>query len=294
MTIGNLSVVIISVISIPYKITTMKKIVLSVFALLTATLANSQCPATTGNYEYSISHDARQIIIKARNTTGTIRSVYTNPAINGNFVGLVFGIKWSASSDIVLYKNSSEAPFNIIPSGGILDKGDFKFQSYGDDAEKLPLLSKDFMNGDWHVIATIPYTGTLSNGDRFELTECGFEETTNPYFAQMDTYGNYGQFAPNLVRNETAGANVSAANAVIVYPNPTMGDLFVDISSAVTTRATMRVMDMTGKTVKTISSDLSEGLNKITVNVSELVNGMYMLKVTDGKALNYASTFQKQ
>jgi hypothetical protein len=53
-------------------------------------------------------------------------------------------------------------------------------------------------------------------------------------------------------------------------------------------------MDMTGKTVKVIQSDLTEGLNKITVNVGELANGMYMLKVVDGKALNYAQTFNKQ
>jgi hypothetical protein len=272
----------------------MKKIMIAALALLSASTGFAQCPNTTGNYEYAISNDAKVITIKARNTTGTIRSSYVNPAIDGNFVGLVFGIKWSAKSDVVLYKNSSEAPFNIIPSGGILDKGEFKFQSFGDDAEKLPMLSKDFMNGDWHVIATIPYTGTMANGDKFELTECGFDETTNPYFAQMDKYGNYGQFAPNLVRNASEGANLAVANAVIVYPNPTMGDLFVDVSSSAATRATFRVMDMTGKTVKTIQSDLVEGLNKITVNVNELANGMYMLKVVDGKSLNYAQTFNKQ
>ena len=273
----------------------MKKIIAVALGVVCSLNAFSQCPNTTGNYEYSISNDARNIVIKCRNTTGTIRSSYVNPAIDGNFVGLVFGIKWSSkNSDVVLYKNSSEAPFNIIPSGTILEKGGFNYQSYGDAADQLPMLSKDFMNGDWHVIATIPYSGTLANGDKFELTECGFDETTNPYFAQMDKQGNYGQFAPNLVRNSGEGANLAVANAVIVYPNPTLGDLYVDVSSSTATRATFRVMDMTGKTVKTIQSDLVEGLNKITVNVGELANGMYMLKVVDGKALNYAQTFNKQ
>jgi len=272
----------------------MKKLIFTALSLLCTLNVFSQCPNTTGNYEYSVSNDAKNIIVKARNTTSAIRSSYVNPAINGNFVGLVFGIKWSAKSDVVLYKNSSEAPFNIIPSGGILEKNNFSFQSYGDAADNLPLLSKDFMNGEWHVIATIPYTGTLVNGDRFELTECGFDETTNPYFAQMDKNGNYGQFAPNLARNEGIFADPVSANAVIVYPNPTQGDLFVDVSSSTITHATFRVLDMTGKTVKTIQSDLVEGLNKVSVNVAELANGMYMLKVTDGKALNYAQSFNKQ
>lgn len=273
----------------------MKKIIAVALGLVFSLNAFSQCPNTTGNYEYSISNDADHIIIMCRNTTGTIRSSYVNPAIDGNFVGLVFGIKWqSKNSDVVLNRNTSETPFNIIPSGTILEKNGFNYQSYGDAADQLPMLSKDFMNGDWHVIATIPYSGTLVNGDKFELTECGFDETTNPYFAQMDKQGNYGQFAPNLVRNSSEGANLVVANAVIVYPNPTSGDLFVDVSSSSATRATFRVMDMTGKTVKTIQADLLEGLNKITVNVGELANGMYMLKVVDGKALNYAQTFNKQ
>jgi hypothetical protein len=272
----------------------MKKIIFATFALISSLNVFGQCPNTTGNYEYLISNDAKNITIKARNTTGTIRSSYVNPAINGNFVGLVFGIKWSAKSDIVLYKNSSVAPFDIVPSGGILAKNGFSFQSYGDEAKELPMLSKEWMAGEWNVIATIPYTGSLANGDKFELAECGFDLTTNPYFAQMDMQGNYGQFAPNLVRNGSQPAGIAVANAVIVYPNPTSGDLFVDVSSATVTRATFKVMDMTGKTVKTIQSDLVEGLNKITVNVGEIANGMYMLKVVDGKSLNYAQTFNKQ
>lgn len=272
----------------------MKKLIAASAFVLTSFSGFSQCPNTTGNYEFSISNDSKVITIKARNTTGTIRSSYVNPAINGNFVGLVFGIKWSAKSDVVLYTNSSVAPFDIVPSGGILEKNNFHYQSYGDEAKTLPMLSKDFMNGEWHTIATIPYSGSMANGDKFELTECGFDETTNPYFAQMDKYGNYGQFAPNLVRNGSEGANVATANAVIVYPNPTLGDLYVDVSSSAVTRATFKVMDMTGKVVKVIQSDLVEGLNKITVNVTDLANGMYMLKVVDGKALNYAQTFTKQ
>ena len=176
----------------------------------------------------------------------------------------------------------------------MIEKENINFQSYGDVAESLPLLSKEWMSGQWNIIATIPYSGSLANGDKFELVECGFDLSTDPYFAQMDIDGNYGQYAPNIVRNAVQGANIMVSNAVIVYPNPTKGDLNIDVSSSTITRATFKVMDMTGKTVKTIQSDLIEGLNKIVVNVSELANGMYMLKVADGKSLNYAQTFNKQ
>lgn len=272
----------------------MKNLFIASLALLSSAQVFGQCPNTTGNYEFSIKNDAKTITILARNTTRTIRSSYVHPALDGNFTGLVFGVKWSEKSDITLYPNSSVAPFNILPSSFVKAHNGFNFQSYGDAADDLPILSSEWMSGQWNVIATIPYSGNLANGDKFELTECGFDATTDPYFSNMDKEGHYGQFAPNLVRNESAGANLAVANAVLVYPNPTMGDLHVDVSSATVTRAAFKVMDMTGKTVKTIESDLVEGLNKITVNVGELANGMYMLKVLDGKALNYAQTFNKQ
>jgi len=272
----------------------MKKILVVALGMIGSLNVFSQCSNTTGNYEFSITNDSKMITIKARNTQGTIRSTYVNPAINGNFVGLVFGVKWSAKSDIILMQNKSVAPFDIVPSGRIEQKNNFSFQSYGDEAKELPLLSKEWMAGDWNTIAVIPYSGHLVNGDKFELVECGFDLTTNPYFAQMDKDGNYGQFAPNLVRSMDASTTPTVANAVIVYPNPTVSDLYVDVSSSIATRATFKVMDMTGKTVKVIESDLIEGLNKITVNVGELANGMYMIKVADGKALNYSQTFNKQ
>jgi hypothetical protein len=272
----------------------MKKLIMAALGIVCSMNVFSQCPNTTGNYEFSIKNDAKTITILARNTTGTIRSSYVHPAINGYFTGLVFGVKWSEKSDVTLYPNTSEAPFNVQTSSSSKVQDGISFQSYGDVADNLPVLSKEWMSGQWNVIATIPYAGTLANGDKFELAECGFNSTTDPYFSNMDKDGSYGQFAPNLVRNDAAGANIAVANAVIVYPNPTMGDLHVDVSSAAVTRATFRVMDMTGKTIKTIQSDLVEGLNQITVNVAELSNGLYMLKVVDGKALNYSQSFNKQ
>ncbi len=271
----------------------MKKIIITALAIICSMNAFSQCPNTTGNYEFSISNNANTITIKARNTTAIIRSSYVNPAIDGNFVGLVFGIKWSAQSNIVLYKNTSPVPFDILSSGTIMKKNNFNFQSYGDAADALPMLSKEFMSGEWNVIAIIPYSGSLANDDKFELALCGFDETTDPYFAQMDKQGHYGQFSPNIVREEYSTANLALSNTVIVYPNPTMGNLFVDVSSVLNTTATFKVMNMTGHIVKTIQSDLKEGLNKVIVNVVDIADGMYLLKVVDGKALNYTQSFTK-
>ncbi len=171
----------------------MKKIIIAAFAVVSSLNVFSQCPNTTGNYEFSITNDARNIVIKARNTTGTIRSSYVNPAINGNFVGLVFGIKWSAQSDIVSVQERFRSPIRNYQFSWYFRKGwFFKCKSVLKIIlMNLPSVIEKFMSGEWNVIATIPYSGNLANGDKFELTECGFDETANPYFAQMDMQGNY-------------------------------------------------------------------------------------------------------
>lgn len=272
----------------------MKKIIITACTILYFFNGFSQCASTTGNYEFSISNDAKTITIYARNTTSKVRSNYIDPAINGNFIGLVFGIKWSAESDIQLYENSSMAPFHIVSSNTVKAKDHFLFQSYGDNGDNKPMISNEWMSGEWNIIATIPYTGNLAKGDQFELTECGFDETTDPYFSRMDDQGNYVGFAPNLVANNSAHTSITISNGVIVYPNPTKGNLYIDVSSSVITRAKFTIMNMEGKILKVIQSDLVEGINKIILNVDELSAGLYILKVTDGKALNYSQKFTKE
>jgi hypothetical protein len=272
----------------------MKQIITTVaMALLLTTNAFSQCAPTTGNYEYSISNDAKSITIQARNTSNTLRISDIDAALKGYFAGLVFGIKWSLKSDLTLLPINTLAPFNINTRGKTTEKNNKYFQAYSDEADDFYLMPKEWLSGNWITIAIIPYQGMLSNGDHFEFTECGFDVSSDPYFSQMDNKDHYGQYAPKLLPN-TSEVNNSVSNAMEVYPEPTLGNLYIDINSTIATRTTFQIMDLTGKIIKAIQSDLSEGLNKITIDVSDISNGMYLIKVTDAKALKFSQKFTKQ
>jgi hypothetical protein len=81
---------------------------------------------------------------------------------------------------------------------------------------------------------------------------------------------------------------------VTVYPNPSHNELHVDVNIDKNTMATIRVLDVTGKLVKQIETELTKGMNSNTIDLGEIANGVYMLKITDGKGLNYSQQFRKQ
>jgi hypothetical protein len=77
------------------------------------------------------------------------------------------------------------------------------------------------------------------------------------------------------VVNRTVGINATSAdNSVNIYPNPTSGILQVTSISD----ATVQLFDLTGKVVllqTTVSASKTQ-----EINVSNFVNGVYMLKIS--------------
>lgn len=271
----------------------MRKILIVFISLLTNMEAISQCALSSGNYEFAIKHDAHAIHIYARNTAAKIRSSANDVAANSAFNGLVFGVKWSIHSAISLLPVVTQAPFQITPSGMVLTKDNHQFQSYGDIAERRPSISAEWMKGQWNLMAIIPYEGELVAGDQFELAECGFHETTDPFFERANTQGQIAEFAPKIVPYDVSDNKGSIVNTVIVYPNPANGNLFVEISASKSTHIKIKLFDLSGKLIKVVETDLLEGRSKTIIDVSDLAKGIYLLKVSDGKTIDFKQKFRK-
>ncbi len=82
------------------------------------------------------------------------------------------------------------------------------------------------------------------------------------------------------------GTNNNKLDAeVVIYPNPSSGDANVSIRNNKSADYTITVMDVLGRTVKTvqanniISSDLNIDLNTVS-------NGVYTVKVESGSGVN--------
>jgi hypothetical protein len=79
-----------------------------------------------------------------------------------------------------------------------------------------------------------------------------------------------------------------------VYPNPTQDVINVQFVSPEDADITIRISDMTGRTVKTIAASSIMGSNLIDINVAEMVNGVYTLQVIQKDKLKYVTKFNKQ
>lgn len=80
---------------------------------------------------------------------------------------------------------------------------------------------------------------------------------------------------------------------VTMYPNPVSNILNIDIQSEKTTMANIKVIDATGRTIKTIALQLQEGSNEMKIDMESFANGFYMIQISNGKGLNFTQTIRK-
>lgn len=96
---------------------------------------------------------------------------------------------------------------------------------------------------------------------------------------QIDLDGKDAYFGPRTVNLD----GKSAASTIAAYPNPynANDELHVAVESNEAGKGTLRITDMTGRTVRDQSIELNKGLSDMPVNgVKELKAGVYMVRVT--------------
>ena len=97
----------------------------------------------------------------------------------------------------------------------------------------------------------------------------------------------------NILLNLCHIFSAGFTNTFNIYPVPTTGELTIDVECTVKTSAVVKVVDMTGRLVKTVLFELEKGKNTNAINIGELPQGDYMIKLTDGKAVNFSKQITK-
>jgi hypothetical protein len=80
---------------------------------------------------------------------------------------------------------------------------------------------------------------------------------------------------------------------VNLYPNPVNTQLNVDINSPKAGLAQIKLIDATGRVVRAIDMQLQAGNNKTDINMEGLADGVYMIKISNNKGLNFSQTIRK-
>ncbi len=90
-------------------------------------------------------------------------------------------------------------------------------------------------------------------------------------------------FAPANLSIEENDIN----NAISVFPNPATNNLTVQFDASNSSDDEIRLVDLSGKTVKVIANGFSNGINTLNVDVSNMTKGIYLLEFTmDSKAVS--------
>lgn len=125
------------------------------------------------------------------------------------------------------------------------------------------------------VTATIPTVYNQYTGVLFKITARSARSANHLYIDNI----NIGQ--------STAGISHinSAVSDVTIHPNPAQGIATLTLMSSKANDATIDLVDMTGRIVKTLyAGQLQAGEHSITFDTQDITSGIYMVRVSDGKA----------
>jgi hypothetical protein len=95
--------------------------------------------------------------------------------------------------------------------------------------------------------------------------------------------------------NETNNQHgVASTHMITLYPNPATDQLKLDFNADATDILRIKITDFHGRIVKQIQTNVSTGLNQVTIDVSELASGLYTIQLKDSNKLNDTKSFTKQ
>lgn len=125
------------------------------------------------------------------------------------------------------------------------------------------------------VTATIPAVYNQYTGVLFKIAGRSARSANHLYVDNI----NIGQ--------STAGISSisSAVSDISIQPNPAQGQATIAIMSSKANEATIDLVDMTGRSIKTIyAGQLPAGERAITFDTEGISSGIYLVRVSDGKA----------
>ena len=118
------------------------------------------------------------------------------------------------------------------------------------------------------------------------------QSQSNVYYKlrMVDNNGDYNwsKIVHIGLSTESVGVAVSS-----VYPNPSHGVLNVDFKSETESEFTLEVVDMFGKVYQSINSYDFQNSNSVTLDINDLNNGIYFVRITESNGTTNTTKFIK-
>ena len=157
-----------------------------------------------------------------------------------------------------------------------------RFEKDYDNSMRLSLWSwQNSIYNVWREMARVEYDSLEHTATaQTQLSFWGRDMSSQmPFITDFLTENNlpskYGESLEVIYGNRiyTSVSNILEVSAAVVYPNPTEGELFISSSSPI---VDYKIYDLAGR----LMLSGQPLLNQVTVNVSDLHSGVYMLRTT--------------
>jgi Secretion system C-terminal sorting domain len=292
----------------------MKKLILLLTSFcFGATSIFAQCSQVKNNFELKLTPQANHtLLIQMRHhQDAVLGSTSFQPNEKINLFGLVFAIAFPKNAKIEFTNCVSETkPFHIeIDRTMDVDNGLNKTSNTSDQfqtfvhTDDMPIaFANNWTPNEWYTIATITYKGNLAEGEFFSLMNCDYglanpnsysgNSHTDPWFSMLDITSNeHFQFSPKMITEmPNTIENIQSYN---VYPNPTLDVFNININSNTNSQVVISLSDVKGQLVQSQLEKVQIGTTICKMDVAKIASGNYLMKITDGKTINYIQKVQK-
>lgn len=141
-------------------------------------------------------------------------------------------------------------------------------------------------NTNWTAVSDASWCTVTPSGSGNGTITASFTEnpSANVRVAQITVTGNGILTEQVTITQEGSGLGVEykVENAFSIYPNPTTGLFYLVPGDVSNINMDVCILDLTGKTLK---SDILSGNSRYLINISEFPEGIYFIRLTDGKRI---------
>ncbi len=97
-----------------------------------------------------------------------------------------------------------------------------------------------------------------------------------------------------LLSNEVTISRINKVDGMVITPNPVISQANITYSESINGQSIIRVYDAAGKLIRNIYSPSNLGVNTITVDLSGMANGVYMITLETASGALYTKPVTKQ
>jgi len=183
-------------------------------------------------------------------------------------------------------KSSFHNTIFVSDNAGTFTWNTYTIQNQPNPVNNYVLLRDDLANGNWQQIGTTAGTQNVLNDPNyatFQATADWRVETvwniscTATAKQANGIQGAIVKSKSNISNNRTMGIKQNNENLFSVYPNPTNGNLTIQLNNMGLEKTAIKVMSMLGQEI--YSASLA-GNNSHTIDLGKYENGTYLVQVT--------------